>query len=287
MKKLKEYGRFIKVEHTIFSFPLILAGAFMGFGAGGEAMPSMSWVRLVLLILLAGFGARIAALGLNRIIDREIDRLNPRTRVRELPSGSISLTESMLVTGFGLVVYLVSAGLICDLVLYLSPIPLVVFVLYPYMKRFTPLCHFGVGAGLALAPIGGFVAATCSFNGMLPALLLGLFTFFWVSGFDIIYATLDEEFDRDYGLYSMVSRFGKRNALMVSGAVHALAFLSLLTLYLLEFRSLFSIVLLLVTGCLLYLEQRRSSDVDLAFFRINAVVGFAVFLFVLSGIYLH
>ncbi len=279
MERLSDYGSFVKIEHTLFSLPLIFSGAFIGLGGA----PGM---RLLILIILAGFGARIAALGLNRIIDREIDRLNPRTEGRELPSGRITMGESVFIVVLGMAVYLGAAYFICELVLYLSPIPLVVFVAYPYLKRFTPLCHFGVGAGLALAPLGGFLAATCSLEGLLPPLLLALFTLFWVSGFDIIYATLDEEFDRSHGLYSMVSRYGRRSALILSQGLHALAFLSLAALYVLLFRSGVSLLLLLLLGYLLYWEQKKSSDVDLAFFRINIVVGFGVFLFVLSGIYL-
>jgi 4-hydroxybenzoate polyprenyltransferase len=155
------------------------------------------------------------------------------------------------------------------------------------MKRFTFLCHFGVGLGLALAPLGGWVAVKCSMDGVLPALLLSLFTFFWVTGFDIIYSTLDEEFDRKGGLFSLVARLGKERALFISGVLHLCAFLSLAVLYFSEFRSIFATLFLLGTGLLLYVEHRKSHDVDLAFFRINAFLGFMVFLFVISGIYLN
>jgi 4-hydroxybenzoate polyprenyltransferase len=279
MHKLKTYGSFIKVEHTLFSFPLILSGAFLA----ARGVPN---VRLLLLILLAGVGARTAALGLNRIIDKEIDRRNPRTAGRELPSGEIKLREALLIVGSGITIYFIAAYLICDLVFYLSPIPLIVFVLYPYMKRFTYLCHFGVGLGLALAPLGGWIAVNCSLNGVFPALVLSIFTLFWVSGFDIIYATLDEEFDRQSGVHSLVARFGKRNALIVSAVLHLMAFLLLVVLYIAEFRSVYAVLFLIVTGFFLFLEHRKSSDVDLAFFKINILVGFFVFIFILSGIYL-
>jgi 4-hydroxybenzoate polyprenyltransferase len=279
MHKLKTYGSFIKVEHTLFSFPLILSGAFLA----ARGVPN---IRLLLLIVLAGVGARTAALGLNRIIDKEIDRSNPRTVGRELPSGEIMLLEALLIVGSGITIYSIAAYLICDLVFYLSPIPLVVFVLYPYMKRFTYLCHFGVGLGLALAPLGGWIAVKCSLNGIFPALVLSIFSLFWVSGFDIIYATLDEEFDRQSGVHSLVARFGKRNALLVSAVLHLMAFLLLAVLYITEFRSVYAFLFLIVTGFFLFLEHRKSSDVDLAFFKINILVGFFVFIFILSGIYL-
>jgi 4-hydroxybenzoate polyprenyltransferase len=279
MKNLKNYGNFIKVEHTLFSLPLILSGAFLA----ANGVPKMN---ILILILLAGIGARTAALGLNRIIDREIDKRNPRTAGRELPSGVITLRGAFAVTCLGMLVYIISASLICDLVLYLSPIPLIVFVLYPYMKRFTYLCHFGVGLGLALAPLGGWVAVTCSFKDLLPPILLSLFTLFWVSGFDIIYATLDEEFDRISGVFSLASAFGRKMALSASALLHSLAFIVLVILYFYKFNTLYALPFLIVSGFLLFLEYKKSSNVDLAFFKINILVGFVVFIFVISGIYL-
>lgn len=279
MEKLKIYGRFVKVEHTLFSLPLILSGAFLA----ARAIPQ---IRVLILVLIAAFGARTAALGLNRIIDREIDRRNPRTKERELPSGVISLPEASAIVGGGILIYLIAAYLICDFVLYLSPIPLVVFTFYPYMKRFTSLCHFGVGLGLSLSPLGGWFAVRCSANEFVPPLLLSLFTFFWVSGFDIIYATLDEEFDRQLGVFSLTSRYGKKRALFISGVIHFLSFLALIGLYLYEFKSIYAIPFLILSGLLLFWEHRKSADVDFAFFNINALLGFVVFLFVLSGIYL-
>ncbi len=279
MNSLKNYANFIKFEHTLFSLPLIFTGTFLA----AKGFPP--W-KLLVLILLAGTGARTSALAINRILDRSMDALNPRTEDRELPSGKISLSKAYFITVLGLVVYFVSAYLICDLVLYLSPIPLVVFIVYPLMKRFTPLCHLGVGLGLALAPLGGWIAVTCSFNGILPAVVLSLFTLCWVSGFDIIYATLDEEFDNRSGIYSMVSVYGRDIALIVSSALHQAAFFLAAFLFFLMFKSIIAGIFLVVIGFLLFLEHRKAENVDLAFFKINILIGVAVFLFVLSGIYL-
>jgi len=154
------------------------------------------------------------------------------------------------------------------------------------MKRFTYLCHFGVGLGLSLAPLGGWVAVTCSFHGLFPPLLLSLFTLFWVSGFDIIYATLDEEFDRESGVFSIVSVFGRKRALSVSALLHFFAFIVLVILYFYEFNTLYALPFLFMSGLLLFLEYKKSSNVDLAFFKINILVGLFVFIFVISGIYL-
>ena len=279
MNSIKNYSNFVKFEHTLFSLPMILAGAFLAWGG----LPNL---KLLGLIILAGTGARTAALAINRILDRKIDVLNPRTKDRELPSGKLSLAKAYAVTIAGLVLYFAAAYKICDLVLYLSPIPLVVFIVYPLMKRFTWLCHFGVGLGLALAPLGGWVAVTCSLHSIYPGVLLALFTLFWVSGFDIIYATMDEAFDREQGIYSIVARFGRGTALYISSLLHQAAFFSIAFLYFLMFKTIVAGIMVAIIGILLFLEQRKSANVDLAFFKINILVGFSVFLFVLAGIYL-
>ena len=279
MNGIKNFTNFIKFEHTLFSLPLIFAGSFLAWGG----VPDL---YLIVLIILAGTGARTAALALNRIIDRKIDSENPRTRERELPSGKVSLMSALGITAAGLIVYFVSAYFICPLVFYLSPIPIAVFLIYPLLKRFTPLCHFGVGLGLALAPLGGWVAVTCSLSGILPGVVLSLFTFFWVSGFDIIYATLDEEFDRKTGVRSMVSVYGKDTGLYIAGLLHYAAFFCVAFLYFFMFKTIVSGALLAVIGILLYFEHKKSDNVDLAFFKVNIAVGIAVFLFILAGIYL-
>ena len=279
MDVFRNFASFIKFEHTLFSLPLIFAGAFLAWGGVPE-------LRLIVLIILAGTGARTAALALNRIIDRKLDSLNPRTEGRELPSGKINLFSALGITAAGLVLYFVPAYFICELVFYLSPIPVIVFIVYPLMKRFTPLCHFGVGLGLALAPLGGWVAVTCSLSRIFPGLMLSLFTFFWVSGFDIIYATLDEESDRQTGVRSMVSVYGKETGLYIAGLMHYAAFFCIAFIYFFMFKTVAAGALLAVIGFLLYLEHKKSENVDLAFFKINIAAGLAVFLFILSGIYL-
>ena len=279
MTFLKNLSGFLRIEHTFFSLPVIFAGAFLAAGGVFSA-------RLFVLIVLAGTGARTAALALNRIFDREIDRENPRTARRELPSGRMSMGEAAAVAAAGALLYFVSAYLICPLVFLLSPLPLVAFAVYPLMKRFTSLCHFGVGLSLALGPLGGWLAVRCSLEEMIPAVALSVFTFLWISGFDIIYATADEEFDRRRGICSLVARFGRRRALLVSKICHLFSFLSLAFLYLLSFRTFFALLPLLLCGYLLYLEHGSFGRVDSAFFRTNILIGFAVLFFTLAGIYL-
>ena len=276
---MKKYFSFVKIEHTLFSLPLVYAGVFL---ASRGAFPG--WGP-VLLVVAAATGARTVAFALNRIIDRRIDARNPRTASRDLPSGRMNLGEALGVLSAGLALYFGSAYLLSFFCFVLSPIPLIVFLVYPTMKRFTPLAHFGVGMGLAMGPLGGWFAVSPSTDGLLTPLLLSLYTLLWVSGFDIIYATLDEEFDRKESLYSFPARFGRERALRYSGYLHFAAFGVLAILFWRTRLSLYALPLLLLTGALLYLEQKKAEDVELAFFRINAVAGFAVLAMVFVGVW--
>jgi 4-hydroxybenzoate polyprenyltransferase len=271
---LKKFLNFIKIEHTLFSLPVIYSGVFLA----SKEKPSN---ELLLLVLLASIGARTVAMTLNRIIDREIDRRNPRTSSRELPSGRLSLWQVSSILAAGLALYLISAHAISDFCFYLSPIPLIVFIIYPYLKRFTPLAHFGVGLGLAMAPLGGWFAITGSFLNFADGLILPIFTFFWATGFDIIYSTLDEQFDREQNLFSFPSRFGKERALQISAGLHILAFLVLVLLFFHSLKGFVAIPPLLLSGLLLFLEQKKAQDVELSFFKINILLGFNVFIMVI------
>lgn len=273
---VKKFFNFVKIEHTLFTLPLIYSGVALG-------TPRIPSVYFLLLVLIAAIGARASAFALNRIIDREIDAKNPRTAIRELPSGRMTLKEAYAVLATGCLLYFGTAALISSFCLMLSPIPLIIFAAYPFMKRFTVLAHFGVGLGMSMAPLGGYFAAAQSFDNILPAVFLCLFTMFWGTGFDIIYATLDETFDRRENLYSFVSRFGKKKALLYSGIFHLLAFAFLTLLFLITIRTWYAVPFLLLTGLLLWIEQRKADNVELAFFRINAGLGFVVFAMIITG----
>ncbi len=277
VQKLKNFFRFVKIEHTFFSLPMIFSGVFLS----AKEFPRF-WI--LLLILIAATGARSVALALNRIIDREIDKRNPRTVIRELPSGRMTYLEAVTVLVVGAILYFSSAAFISTFCLYLSPIPIIVFTLYPYMKRFTPFCHFGVGLGLAMAPLGGWFAVHPTLKGILPGALLALFTLFWVSGFDVIYSTLDELFDRQENLFSFTSRYGKVRALRYSSYLHFLAFVCLGFLFALYIKAVIALPFLMLTGVLLYMENKKAEDVELAFFKINAVLGFSVLGMVVVGV---
>jgi 4-hydroxybenzoate polyprenyltransferase len=275
--RLKTYSSFVKLEHTLFSLPLFYAGALLA----GKGWPSF---RLTLLILLAGAGARVVALALNRIIDRHIDAKNPRTQDRHLSQGSMKVIEAGLVGAVGLVIYLFAAWLISDLCLKLSWVPLIGFTAYPFFKRFTKWTHVGLGIVWSLIPIAGFLAMGWSRNGFASVCVLAVFSIFWLAGFDIIYATLDEEFDRDSKLFSLPACWGAERALKTAGTFHLLAFLALVALYSIWFAGPVTVLFLMLIGVLLYAEYGLSHHVDLAFFKINTIIGFAVLLFVVSGI---
>jgi len=276
---MKRFFSFVKIEHTLFSLPLIYSGVLLG--SRGQVPP----VSILVLVLTAATGARTVAFALNRIIDRHIDAQNPRTASRDLPSGRMTLWDASWVTIAGLALYFGSAYLISEFCFMLSPIPLAVFIIYPTMKRYTPFAHFGVGMGLAMGPLGGWFAASPSFDRLLEPALLSSFTLFWVAGFDIIYSTLDEDFDRRSSLYSFPVRFGRARALQLSALLHLIAFVLLTVLFFLSVFSLIALPLLLLTGYLLYLEQQKAEDVELAFFKINAVAGLAVFSMVVVGVF--
>jgi 4-hydroxybenzoate polyprenyltransferase len=275
-------SRFVKLEHTLFSLPVIFGGTLLA-DASGLTLSRVAW------IVAAGLGARTAAMALNRIIDRRIDAANPRTAGRELPARAMPLGAAWGVTLAGVALYVVAAAALSPLCLALSPVPLAVFVLYPYLKRVTPLCHLGVGAALALAPLGGWLAAgpdsisEIGANAVAP-LLLAAFTFFWVAGFDIIYATLDEEFDRAHGIRSLPEALGRDRALRVSALLHACGVAALAALALHAGFGAASLPFLLAILVLFALEHWHARNVDLAFFKLNIFVGFAALAFVAAGV---
>lgn len=299
--RLRTYASFVRFEHTLFSLPLILAGVF---SANGPALDGSRWA----LIALAAVGARTAAMTLNRLIDRHLDARNPRTAQRELPAGRMKPGEAITLLAVSTAVYVAACAALGAWYVKVAVIPFAVFALYPYLKRFTPLCHVGVGSALALAPLAGFAAAHPTLQDSLPAWGLAAFALCWVTGFDIIYATLDEQFDRGAGVHSMVVWLGRARALRVSWALHVAAMAALAwTLWRLAFdldrdaaphvfhvmapptgwanpvALTLTALLFAATAVLLWLEQRWAENVNLAFFKTNVAVGFVVLLAVLAA----
>jgi len=217
--------RFTKIEHTAFSLPLVLAGAWIG--TEGRT-PSIS---ILLLIIVAAAGARIFGMSFNRIFDRHLDALNPRTAIRELPSGSLSVKTALMVAFGGLAVYLAACAVLGGWCLILSPLPLIPLMGYSLLKRFTALCHFGIGVCLAIAPLGAFVAASGHLGFSPMVIWFSFFVFFWLSGADIIYAIMDIEADRTHHIHSIPARFGRVGALKIALLCHLSALGCLVAVY--------------------------------------------------------
>ncbi len=274
ISKTKIYLEMIKFSHTLFALPFALTGmllAEMGF-------PDL---RTFILILLAMVSGRTTAMLLNRIIDAEIDRRNPRTKERAIPKGLVSEKKAILLAILTGIIFLISAYLLNWLCFVLSPIPLITFVFYPYTKRFTAMSHFILGAALGMAPVGAWIAVRNVFPDM-PILLLGLAVMLWTAGFDILYALLDVEFDRKEGLKSVPASLGIRKALLISRLSHFFCFILLILVY--HFFKLhgFFIAGLVFAGLLLVYEHKLVRPEDLsrlntAFFNLNASISIIIF----------
>jgi len=214
MKNLVNYSRLIKFEHTLFAMPFALIGFFMAI----RENPSMLSLKLLLLVILCMVFARNAAMGFNRFLDREFDKINPRTALREIPAGILNPKSVLTFVILNAIFFMLATWFINPLCFYLSPVALFVILFYSYTKRFTALCHFVLSLGLAIAPVGSYLAVTGKFD-WLPV-FIGMIVFFWASGFDIIYALQDEGFDKENQLKSIPSYFGKKKALIISRVIH-------------------------------------------------------------------
>lgn len=260
-------ANFVKVEHTIFSLPLLAAGAWLG--AGGR-WPGL---RPLLLVILAGAGARALGMAMNRILDRHIDLLNPRTAGRDLPSGRLSSAQAWTVAAIGLAVYLAACVALGPLCLRLSPIPAAVLISYSLLKRFTSLCHYGIGICLALGPLGAHVAVTGRTTVDAATVLLALFTFCWISGFDIIYALLDLKADRELGIHSLPAALGSFGAQAMAALTHLVAAAAAVVLWRLVGGGLASGVALVVTLAAFGLAYFQKIPVHVRFFPVSAIAG--------------
>ena len=241
---------------------------------------------LLVKVLLCMVFARSAAMAFNRFLDRKFDALNPRTAQREIPAGIISPNHALTFTLINCLLFILTTWFINTLVFYLSFVALFVVLFYSYTKRITPLCHLVLGVGLSLSPIGAFLAVTAQFQ-LLP-ILFSLIVFTWVSGFDIIYALQDEEFDKEQKLYSIPAVLGKRNALNVSNLLHfSSAILVLIAGYYAEGSWLFWLGALVFIGLLLYqhliVSPNDLSKVNMAFANTNGIASIVFALLSISS----
>jgi 4-hydroxybenzoate polyprenyltransferase len=227
-------------------------------------------------------GARTGAMGLNRIIDKKIDSLNPRTTDRELPKGIMKTWEASLFTASAFSVFLLAAYKLNPLCFKLSPLVILVVLIYPYTKRFTSLSHVVLGLALSLAPFGAWVAVKGTLG--LEILPLSLAVLFWVAGFDIFYALQDLEFDKTHGLYSIPSRFGTENSLWAARLFHLITIALLLSLIpIFDLSGLYLAGVLVAMVMLIYehslVKPSDLSRIDMAFFNMNGYISITIFFF--------
>ena len=268
----------MKIEHTIFALPFAYVGAFLAVG-GTPSAHDLIWITLAMV------GARALAMALNRLIDARIDARNPRTAGREIPSGQLSVVQVVLFCAASLALFGLAVSQLAPKTHWLWPIPVAGFVIYPYLKRWTWLCHFWLGAVDGLAPVGAWVAIT----NHLPweSWLLGAAVAFWVAGFDFFYALFDVDVDRAQGLHSIVTRFGVRGAFIGARISHLATVLCLVGVGLgLPVGVLYWIGVAVVAGLFVYEHSLvRPNDLrrlDAAFFTANGAISVAFAVFVIA-----
>jgi 4-hydroxybenzoate polyprenyltransferase len=280
MRRAAVYARMIKFSHTAFALPFALASLAFASRLYGFRWETLLWVTLAMA------GARSAAMMMNRIADRDVDALNPRTRERELPSGEVTLAEAWVFLLAAATLFVYAAHRLNPLCFALSPAALAVVWGYSFMKRFTWASHLGLGLALGIAPVGAWLAVAGAFAWP-PAVLAAAVTL-WVAGFDILYACQDIAFDARMGLHSVPARFGAAAALRIAAYLHLLAFLLLGSLHLfLPHLGAFHALGVLAAGALMLWEHSlvRPGDfskIPAAFFTVNALLGAVYFAFVLA-----
>ncbi|HMZ45770.1 MAG TPA: UbiA-like polyprenyltransferase [Chitinophagaceae bacterium] len=294
MPTVKNYLSLIKFSHTIFALPFAMIGFVLGIKTVDEFNKSLLIGKLqlnnfwsffaikLLLVLVCMVSARSAAMAFNRYLDRNFDSKNPRTAIREIPSGIIAPNSALRFVIVNCLIFITATFFINDICLYLSPIALLVILFYSYTKRFTALCHLVLGIGLSLAPIGAYLAITGAFS-FIP-LLFSFAVIFWVSGFDIIYALQDDEFDKAYKLHSIPAALGKKKALKVSELLHFFCTICVIWAgWLGSFSWLYWLGVCIFIAMLVYqhsiVKPNDLSKVNIAFMTANGIasVVFAVF----------
>ncbi|HRO69837.1 MAG TPA: UbiA-like polyprenyltransferase [Chitinophagaceae bacterium] len=310
MNTVKNYLSLIKFSHTIFAMPFAMIGFFLGVaGAAVSIVPgwhtpvfldefseaqyfSFTGQLAIKLLLVIGcmIFARSAAMAFNRYLDRSFDAKNPRTAIREIPAGILQANNVLLFTIINCVLFIVCTFFINRLCFYLSPFALLVVLGYSYTKRFTPLCHLVLGLGLSLAPIGAYLAVAGQFS-LLP-ILFSLTVIFWVSGFDIIYALQDEEFDKSQNLYSIPASLGKAKALRVSELLHVISSACVIAAgFYGDFGWLYWIGIAVFAGMLFYqhsiIKPTDLRRVNLAFMTANGIASVVFAVFVIADLFVN
>jgi 4-hydroxybenzoate polyprenyltransferase len=272
------FARLVKIEHTVFALPFAYVGAFLAVG-GTPSARDLVWITVAMV------GARSLAMALNRLVDAGVDARNPRTAGRELPSRQLSVAQVALFCAASLALFLVAVSQLAPKTHWLWPIPVAGFAIYPYLKRWTWLCHFWLGAVDGLAPVGAWVAITNHLSW--EAWLLGAAVALWVAGFDCFYALFDVDIDRAQGLHSIATRFGVRGAFAGARSSHAATVACLVAAGLgLPVGVLYWIGVAVVAALLAYEHSLvRPGDLrrlDAAFFTMNGVISVAFAAFVIA-----
>jgi len=280
---IANYFSLIKFSHTIFAMPFAMIGFFMGY----SYQQDIPFAKIFIAVILCMVFARSAAMAFNRYIDERFDKLNARTAIREIPAGIIQKKHALWFVIVSCVLFVLTTFFINQICFYLSPIALFVILFYSYTKRFTPLCHLVLGLGLSLAPIGAFLAVTGYFA-PLP-LLFSAIVFTWVSGFDILYALQDEEFDKAHQLNSIPVLLGRKNALFVAKLLHFVtALLAIYIGYFFMHNMYYYIGLVLFVGLLFFqhtlVKPSDISKVNLAFGTTNGIASLLFAIIVIRSI---
>jgi 4-hydroxybenzoate polyprenyltransferase len=294
MSRFRNYLSLVKFSHTLFALPFALIGFFLGLFAKGkitvaQSMTSADVLLRFFLVLICMVTARSAAMAFNRWLDRHFDARNPRTALREIPRGIIAPQSALRFVIISCILFAVTCWFINPICFYLSPVALFVILFYSYTKRFTPFCHLVLGIGLSLAPIGAFLAVTGHFE-ILPLLFSGA-VICWVSGFDIIYAMQDVDFDKSERLFSIPTALGKERALRISSFLHLAS-----TLFVIQagisgsFGDWYWIGVILFAGMLVYqhmiVKPNDLSRVNIAFMTANGIASVVFSLFVIADMFI-
>ncbi len=280
-KKVKIFLEMIKIEHTLFALPFAFMGALVGSMVEKGHLPSWAQIGWVLVAMI---GARSAAMALNRLIDAAIDAKNPRTANRAIPAGLLKAGEVILFTGVSFGLLILAAWMLEPLSFYLLPIAVFMLVFYSFTKRFTWLCHVILGFTIALAPLGGWVAVTNVIDW--PAIIFFITVACWTTGFDVVYACQDYEFDKKEGLHSIPVRFGIPGALKIARGFHIVTMLGfVLLIWLTNLSWIYILGVVIACGLLIYehliVKPNDLTRLNTAFFTMNGTLSMVVFFFTL------
>jgi 4-hydroxybenzoate polyprenyltransferase len=284
LNSIGKYASLVKISHTIFALPFAIIGFYLALSCKSFEFDLLKFLYIILCMVFA----RNSAMSFNRIIDKKYDELNPRTQNREIPAGQITIRNAVIFLLANIILFIACTYFINPLCFYLSPIALATIMMYSFTKRFTYFCHFVLGLGLSLAPIGSYLVVTGAFD-ILP-LMLSFAVLFWVAGFDIIYALNDISFDREHNLRSIPVRFGIKKSLIISGLVHVVSIVFIISAGFIYSGGIFfwigtSIFTFFVIYQHVIVKSTDLSRVNLAFFTLNGFSSLIFLVFFLLDYY--